>query len=73
MNIPAEQVSPFERMGYSVEDVVSASGIGRTSVYAAIASGRLTARKAGRRTIILRDDLRAWLESFEPVAASKAS
>jgi hypothetical protein len=36
-------------------------------VYEAIKSGELTARKRGRRTIILSDELRRWLESLPSI------
>jgi hypothetical protein len=36
-------------------------GLGRTRAYEEIAAGRLTARKAGRRTIITADDAEDWL------------
>lgn len=53
-----------ERLSYSVEEVARLAGIGRTSIYADIKSGRLRARKAGRRTLILQEDARAWLRSL---------
>ena len=34
------------------------AGMGRSTIYVAIAEGRLTARKLGRRTLILRDGRR---------------
>jgi hypothetical protein len=45
-----------------------ATGLGRSSLYAAIKSGQLAARKAGRRTIVLRADLDDFLRSLPPVA-----
>ena len=44
------------------------AGIGRTTIYQAIAIGKLKARKCGKRTLVLRDDLRDFLSSL-PVAA----
>jgi excisionase family DNA binding protein len=49
---------------HSVPDACSLSGLGRTSLYEAIRSGALRAVKCGRRTLILDDDLRRWLQSW---------
>jgi excisionase family DNA binding protein len=54
---------------YSVAEVCDASGLGRTTIYAAIKSGQLVARKAGMRTIILGADLDAWLQGL-PIVSS---
>ena len=51
-------------LGYTVAQAVKATGIGRTTIYADLKSGRLAARKRGKRTIILADDLRAYLASL---------
>jgi hypothetical protein len=44
--------------------VAARNGIGRTSVYAAINSGALIARKFGARTIITPEAEAAWLKSL---------
>jgi hypothetical protein len=60
-----EPQSPNEtRLAHTIEAVSRATTYGRTGIYAAIKSGALKARKIGRRTIILDDDLRAWLASL---------
>lgn len=59
-------------LAYSVAEACAVARAGRTAVYEAIKSGELTARKRGRRTIILSDDLRRWLESL-PAITPKAS
>ncbi len=46
----------------NVEEAVAYSRIGRSTLYTALRNGELTARKVGRRTVILRQDLEAWLE-----------
>jgi excisionase family DNA binding protein len=43
------------------------ANIGRTAVYEEIASGRLDAKKRGKRTLIPRSSARAWLENLPPV------
>jgi excisionase family DNA binding protein len=58
-------------LAYSIAEVCATARAGRTSVYEAIKSGELVARKRGRRTVILADDLRRWLEAL-PAIAPKA-
>lgn len=52
------------KLAYSIRDLMAASGLGRTFIYEEIKSERLIVRKAGRRSIVLRDDALAWLSSF---------
>jgi len=58
-------------LAYSIAEASEVAGIGRTSIYEAINSGELIARKNGRRTVILSDDLRRWLQGL-PVTNSKS-
>lgn len=51
-------------LSYSIEQVQTITGIGRTKLYEAINAGVLRARKFGKRTIILKADLEAFLESL---------
>ena len=60
-----------DRLAVSIVDAARAAGVGRSTIYENINSGALKARKAGRRTLILRADLQAWLDSF-PVVKSAA-
>lgn len=52
------------KIGLTIDEAVDRSGIGRTKIFEAIKLGRLTARKAGRRTIILSDELSDYLKSL---------
>jgi excisionase family DNA binding protein len=49
---------------YRIPEVCELTGLGRTSVYAAIKSGALIARRYGRCTIVLADDLTAFLHNL---------
>lgn len=51
---------------FSVNDFCHWAGIGRTAVYAEMKAGRLSAKKFGRRTIILRNEAERWLTSLPP-------
>jgi excisionase family DNA binding protein len=59
-------------MAYSIDEVCKAAKLGRTSVYAAIKAGELKARKLGRRTLILHDDLIAFLNGLPTVNVGNA-
>ena len=49
---------------HTIEDTALHAKCGRTTIYAAIKSRALKARKIGRRTIVLDEDLRGWLASL---------
>jgi excisionase family DNA binding protein len=49
-------------LAFSIAEASAQSNIGRTAIYEMINTGRLIARKRGRRTLILADDLRRCLE-----------
>ena len=59
-----------EKLAFSIPDVVHSSGLCRTLIYAEIRAGRLRARKCGRRTIILRHDLEAFLQGLPGAVAT---
>ncbi len=61
----------MERIALTIIEACQAAGVGRTSIYAAIARGELAARKRGRRTLVLMDDLRNWVNQL-PAVASRA-
>lgn len=61
-------------LAYNISEACAVARAGRTSIYEAIRNGALTARKRGRKTLILPDDLRHWVEghpAVEPKALSK--
>jgi excisionase family DNA binding protein len=54
------------RIGYTMKEAVSVTGLGRTTLYGAIRRRELRAVKKGARTIILDRDLRRWMEGLPP-------
>jgi excisionase family DNA binding protein len=74
--IPAAQggkTSMHTPLCYSIAEACSAARAGRTTLFEAIRSGALRAVKRGRRTIVLADDLRHYLESLPAVAPKSGS
>lgn len=48
----------MERLVYSINDTARTLSLGRTSIYAMIADGRLESFKLGRRTLIRAESIR---------------
>jgi excisionase family DNA binding protein len=55
---------PLGLRAFRIPEVCELTGLGRTSVYAAIKSGALIARRYGRCTLVLAEDLNAFLRSL---------
>jgi excisionase family DNA binding protein len=49
------------RAAHSIAETCALTGLGRDTVYRAISTGQLVARKVGRRTVVVDDDLRRFL------------
>jgi len=47
------------------------AGLGHDAIYDAIRFKKLKARKLGRRTVIMREDLEQWLKSQPPLELSE--
>ena len=60
------------QLSLSIEEARAVTGLGRTKLYQLINSGELKARKIGKRTIILKDDLEAFLNNLQPYASENA-
>lgn len=68
------QGPPSARLAYSVREAAQIANLGRSTLYKLIAAKELRARKAYGRTLILHDDLEAFLKGLpsldQPSAAS---
>jgi excisionase family DNA binding protein len=62
----------MQPIAYSIAETCRVSGIGRTNIYGLIKAGALRARKHGKRTLVLHDDLRAFLEGLPDPTADQA-
>ena len=63
-----EECEPY---AHSIAGAVKVTACGRSTIYKAIRNRELEARKQGRRTIILANELRRWLTSL-PVSRNCA-
>ncbi|WP_370301167.1 helix-turn-helix domain-containing protein [Qipengyuania flava] len=59
-------------LAYSVEEAAKIARLSRSSIYLALRDGSLTARKAGRRTIICPSDLQQFIDGL-PLFPGRAS
>lgn len=55
----------------TIPDTVKATGMSRSAIYLALKNGSLSARKAGRRTLISLCDLEAYLASLPTYQAGE--
>lgn len=53
-----------QNLALSIEQVQEISGLGRTKIYELINEGALSARKLGKRTLILKNDLEEFLSGL---------
>lgn len=57
----------------TIDEYCRAYRISRETAYREIRGGRLLARKLGRKTIILRDDARAWAAALPALQTSNVA
>ncbi len=59
-----------DRVAYTVPEAAEAARISRASLYNSIRDGELVLTKRGRRSLILADDLLAWLRAGRQAKAA---
>lgn len=60
------------QISLSINEAQSATGLGRTKLYQLINSGQLKARKIGKRTVILKDDLDSFMHDLQPYTSQNS-
>jgi excisionase family DNA binding protein len=53
-----------QKLAYSIDDIANLVGVGRSLLFEEIKAGRLSVKKAGRRTLVTDADLRGWLSNL---------
>ena len=51
-------------IAYPIEDVPAIAGVSRTRIFQAVRNKELGIRKAGRASIVMHNDLLAWIKSL---------
>lgn len=57
----------MNKAAYSVTELVAIGPLGRSKIFTEIRAGRLPARRAGNRTVVMADDFEAYLSNLPPV------
>jgi len=63
---------PTDKLAYHIDEAVEAGAGSRSEFSEALRDGILTAKKRGRRTIILRDELSRYLASLPDYSSEAA-
>jgi excisionase family DNA binding protein len=65
MSNAAEQAerraSAADRLAFTIDQLVEVSGVGRSTIYAALRTGALRGKKLGSRTLVTVDAATDWL------------
>lgn len=55
---------PLEPLAFTISEAVKIAAVSRTELYRSFQRGELTLRKRGKRSLVLAEDLRRWVEAL---------
>jgi hypothetical protein len=61
---PSTTGRAIPRLGLNPDEAANSAGVSRTRIFTAIRDGELTARKAGKATIIETGELARWIKTL---------
>jgi excisionase family DNA binding protein len=67
-----QATNPLHKLAYGVIEAAHIAGFGRSTLYAAMASGRIRGVKLGRRTLVPADELRRFIEGLPPARPAQS-
>lgn len=67
------EIARAERVSFTIKEFCRAYGVSRSLLYKEMAAGRLSARKAGRRTLILKEVADDWLHTLPKARLGRLS
>jgi excisionase family DNA binding protein len=70
-SLSASSRGALDRRAMSIDEFCERYGPGRTKAYEELKSGRLRARKCGKRTIITEDDAEDWLRRLPVIELAR--
>lgn len=63
----------MNKISYSIPEAVRITSLGRSTIYGAMKTGQLKARKCGKRTVILESDLSTFLKALPALGEARAA
>jgi hypothetical protein len=63
----------LDNLAYTIPEFVAAARVCKSKIYTEIAAGRLKAKKAGRRTVILRSEAERYLAALPDLTPKHSS
>ena len=64
-------VAHATKTALTIDEIIKSGPLGRTSIYAAIKAGQLTARKFGKRTFVLTSDFEGFFNGLPKVGEGR--
>ncbi|MBZ0262982.1 MAG: excisionase family DNA-binding protein [Hyphomicrobiales bacterium] len=58
-------------LAVSIVEAARRAGVGRSTIYEAVNRGEIKLRKSGTRSLLLVDDLKAWVENLPQAKIQK--